>query len=345
MNQRIKWIDYLKGFLILTVMFGHTFGIPNALKVYIYSFHMPLFFILSGYTMSVEKYSFKEFLAKKFKALILSGLIFMIPLSMWEIYLLHFRTFTVDGFINGVLLGIRGGDLGIPWFLVCLFVCELILYIMIKGIKDDKCTLLLVTMLSIANYMYIRFIGSPFKSKVLPFCFDIVGISILLIYIGYFIKQKKFEIKKDRNLYMINFFAISICTCILNYIKAGERVDIYTYRIGSYLLFMVSAISGSIACIMLFKKIRKAKILEYIGKNSLIYYVFHYTLFVTFTKILIELKVREFLFSPILSAIYIVAGVILIAPIVQLINWVKAKKLRKISKLQTINLYVKKLEN
>lgn len=345
MNQRIKWIDYLKGFLILTVMFGHTFGIPNVLKVYIYSFHMPLFFILSGYTMSVEKYSFKEFFTKKFKSLILPGLIFMIPLSMWEICFLKFRRFTVKGFIDGVLLGIRGGDLGIPWFLVCLFVCEVILYIMIKEVKNDKFTLLLVVILSISNYMYIKFIGSPFKSKILPYCLDIVGICMLFIYIGYFIKQRKFEIKKERNLYMINFFIVSICTCILNYIKTGYNVDIYTYKIGRYLLFMIFAISGSIAFTMLFKKIRKARILEYIGKNSLLYFILHYTLFITFTKTLLELGVREFIFSPILSVGYIVVGVIVITPIVQLINWVKAKKLKKISKLQTINLYVKNLEN
>jgi len=60
MNQRIKWIDYLKGFLILTVMFGHTLGIPNILKVYIYSFHMPLFFFLSG--MLYKKRGCKELL-------------------------------------------------------------------------------------------------------------------------------------------------------------------------------------------------------------------------------------------------------------------------------------------
>lgn len=77
---------------------------------------------------------------------------------------------------------------------------------MIKGIKNDRSTLLLTTMLFIANYMYLRFIGSPFKSKVLSFCFDIVGISMLFIYIGYFLKQRKIEIKKDRISYIVNFF-------------------------------------------------------------------------------------------------------------------------------------------
>lgn len=116
--------------------------------------------------------------------------------------------------------------------------------------------------------------------------------------------------------------------------KTGERIDIYNNRIGSYLLFMISAISGSFALILLFKKIRKAKILEYIGHNSLIYYILHFTLFVAFTQILIKLNVREFLFSLILSVIYRVAGVILIAPIIEFLNFLKSKKLRKIKKIK-----------
>lgn len=77
MNQRIKWIDFVKGFLILTVMLGYTLGCPNIIKVYIYSFHMPLFFILSGYTLSIEKYLFSSFLPIIY---IVNGILLIIPI-------------------------------------------------------------------------------------------------------------------------------------------------------------------------------------------------------------------------------------------------------------------------
>lgn len=345
MNQRIKWIDYLKGFLILTVMLGHTLGCPKGILVYIYSFHMPLFFLLSGYTMSVNKYTFKEFFKKKFKTLIIPGIIFTIPISIVEICFLKFKTFSFKSLIKGVAFGIRGEQLGIPWFLVCLFISEILLYIIIKGVKNYKHSFVLIIMLSIANYVYLNFMGIPLYNKKLPYCIDVVGMAMLFIYIGYIMKENKFEIKRDRTLYMISFFVVSICTCILNYNKVGYRVDFYTYAFGSYILFMLSAISGSFALIMLFKKIRKAKILEYIGKNSLIYYIFHYTLFVAFTKILLELGVREAIFSKMLSVVYVITGIIFIIPVVEGINLIKSKKLKKIKKVQQINTYIGRLEN
>ena len=54
MKQRIAWIDNLKAFLILLVVLGHCIqdsglGDDSLLYRFIYSFHMPLFFAVSGY--------------------------------------------------------------------------------------------------------------------------------------------------------------------------------------------------------------------------------------------------------------------------------------------------------
>lgn len=51
MRQRIQWIDIAKGIAILAVVIGHTLG-PYSGKFFgslIFAFHMPIFFILSGY--------------------------------------------------------------------------------------------------------------------------------------------------------------------------------------------------------------------------------------------------------------------------------------------------------
>ena len=59
---RITWIDATKGYAIWLVVFGHVLGgamargwlsaadgdAPKLIYDYIYSFHMPLFFIISG---------------------------------------------------------------------------------------------------------------------------------------------------------------------------------------------------------------------------------------------------------------------------------------------------------
>lgn len=49
MKQRFDHIDIAKGIGILMVIVGHCGSLPSILSRFIFSVHMPLFFILSGY--------------------------------------------------------------------------------------------------------------------------------------------------------------------------------------------------------------------------------------------------------------------------------------------------------
>lgn len=62
MKERIAYIDRLKGFAILLVVIGHVIQFlycpdkfdDNAVFRFIYSFHMPLFFVLSGWVTNMK---------------------------------------------------------------------------------------------------------------------------------------------------------------------------------------------------------------------------------------------------------------------------------------------------
>ena len=53
-SQRVEWIDCAKGITMLLVILGHS--VYGSLRGVIFSFHMPLFFIMSclTYRMSVD---------------------------------------------------------------------------------------------------------------------------------------------------------------------------------------------------------------------------------------------------------------------------------------------------
>lgn len=52
-KKRIEYIDIAKGICILLVVLGHELTWNDALRYFIYSFHIPMFFALSGMVMVV----------------------------------------------------------------------------------------------------------------------------------------------------------------------------------------------------------------------------------------------------------------------------------------------------
>ena len=70
--KRINYTDIAKGIGIILVIFGHTLrGVPGLVN-FIYSFHVPLFFVISGFFYSPSKNdNTKLFILKKVKTLLI----------------------------------------------------------------------------------------------------------------------------------------------------------------------------------------------------------------------------------------------------------------------------------
>ena len=67
-KRKEVWCDSAKGIVILLMIIGHMPNyIPHAVREIIYSFHMPFFFIISGYWYKKGKYQLKEYFFKKIK--------------------------------------------------------------------------------------------------------------------------------------------------------------------------------------------------------------------------------------------------------------------------------------
>lgn len=103
--NRIEWIDRMRGLAIMLVVTGHLLqfnGIPtsNAAFEWIYSFHMPLFFAISGYcaamfTHIVSASDLKKFVLRKLVAIAL-------PLYVWTLF--------VDNVVLKETIGMLGAD-------------------------------------------------------------------------------------------------------------------------------------------------------------------------------------------------------------------------------------------
>lgn len=93
-NNRISYIDQLKGITIFLVVLGHLIehnaGRNNFLWTFIYSFHMPLFMFISGYlanvTFKIDHLNFSNivlFIGKKSRTLLL-------PFLSWGVLIPYF---------------------------------------------------------------------------------------------------------------------------------------------------------------------------------------------------------------------------------------------------------------
>lgn len=130
-KQRIAYIDLVKGIGILCVLFGHLIPNDGIVKPAIYSFHMPLFFILTGILLKKESIQIK--VSKKFHQVI-------IPYIVWGLIFSSFSFSKLALILYGTNESlIIAGSNGMLWFLVASFFASIIasFFINIKYIRES----------------------------------------------------------------------------------------------------------------------------------------------------------------------------------------------------------------
>ena len=99
-TERKAYIDILKGILIILVVVGHAVKGDTAVHQFIYWFHMPAFFMVSGYLYKERPFD-KEWMLKMMRAYVLPYFAFCLAI---------FAVFRFE-FLPKYLLRItRGGD-------------------------------------------------------------------------------------------------------------------------------------------------------------------------------------------------------------------------------------------
>lgn len=147
-KERLKSVDIAKGIGIILVVWAHARG-PGS--TWIYQFHMPLFFLISGYLFN-SKTSIREFVIRKIKSLYL-------PFVIWNSAIILFHTlwnlftsrptvlYTTKAVIKTVLLLDKDNQfLGATWFLGALFIMS-VLYKFSDVMIEWKYKRVLITMI------------------------------------------------------------------------------------------------------------------------------------------------------------------------------------------------------
>lgn len=274
MNEgRIEWMDVARGIGMLLVIIGHSrMGFSSKI---VGTFHMPLFFMLAGMTFNIQKYeNIKILISKKIISLGIPYVLFSV-LRMFRRAILNgigYRNYDLLKGIIGIFLGsIRNTeyDTGL-WFLTCIFVVQIISYIIIKQLKNKIVILGVgVVLFIVGGCVCIYF---PIN---LPFNADSACVALIFFLIGSVFRED-FVCKRR----MSYFFGALLCMTVNIFISACYT-NFYSVAIGMWedsyqnlMMFFISGCFGSLGIIYM-GKIFSGNFIKVLGKNSLYFYCMH----------------------------------------------------------------------
>ncbi|MCD8011746.1 MAG: acyltransferase family protein [Lachnospiraceae bacterium] len=157
-TKRIKEYDVAKGIGILLVVIGHALPTDSYWRVFIYSFHMPLFFFLSGLVMKdATLITIKESFLEE-KKLIASYLFWSALYLAFDVFVkfLILKTISVNILFWHIYQTVTLFGISVLWFLASLILGKVITKCIAIIFKTDEARLLVAivifTISSIAAY-------------------------------------------------------------------------------------------------------------------------------------------------------------------------------------------------
>ena len=136
MKKRITYFDLAKGIGIILVVLGHMENINTGLRVWISSFHMPLFFVVSGMLMAAKNevslcpdndvIDMKALTIKKAKGILVPYFWFSLIYVPIDIMNLYIDNVTPHTFVQNLLDSLTLSGISVMWFLPALFIAEVV---------------------------------------------------------------------------------------------------------------------------------------------------------------------------------------------------------------------------
>ena len=275
-TQRLHWIDWSKALLIYLVVLAHYSNISPMVDNLICAFHMPAFFMISGYLHKPIAPSLS--IAKNFKRLIVPALLF--SLLCWGYYtglmLIKHTPFSWDEYIYKPLLGIIRYDrphvsppCGVIWFLQVLFICQVVIDVFVR--KGYKTLIALSLTCIVATAIWY---GMGIDDKRNLFFLQRTCASLPFVILGFMAKEKNW-LRRPSQTY---WFPIILAVLYIVGVIYNGRVGIATWRFGhSAVLFFLIATIGCFSFFLFVNKIKNGggKLLITISNGTIVILCLH----------------------------------------------------------------------
>jgi fucose 4-O-acetylase-like acetyltransferase len=300
--NRIAYLDVAKGIGILLVVLGHNYiriSVPE-LGSFVFSFHMPFFFLLSGMLFNPD-YPLPVLFKRRFETLIRPYIATIFLLYFVYFFFTDLKWITL---LRRVVRSFYASGNYIEWaqlwFLPHLFILNLfagVLFLLFYG--RIKWLWLRVLFLAAMLWAGVAFLPVYYMDEVtiagqtivldgLPASADLLLVTATYFLIGYELRQRVPE------AFFASFWTLAISGMMLVSLNVffPYRMDLFFRTYDSVIVNTLEALSGSIFLLSLSSRIARNQnwlfaILKYFGQITILLLIFHQpTETITFGRIL-----------------------------------------------------------
>ena len=305
-KHRILWIDYMKAICITLVVIGHACDNQTVLN-FIYAFHVPCFFVISGYfEKDIRSINCGLKIKSSIRRLIVPYFFFSLVglTTCWISPYVHPELYYNVDFSHSIINAIVGmlimDDYVTPWsylpvvplwFLVSLFTCNVLLAILSK-ILSNNCAWTRNVLLA----TFVIALCALYQPQIHYFSIDSSALGFIFYFSGYVLRRMTLKLEKLNIVLMIVLIPVAaILLMALSQINGFVSIDGgHTGRF--FGLFLVNAFLGVLLCALLAlfmeRIFKRLPILSVVGESTLCILGLHYSVLYMMKFLLAMCKVN-----------------------------------------------------
>jgi len=189
------WVDVAKALALVLVVIGHPVG-DTVYAKYIYWFHMPAFFLLSGYLFRpLDSWAaFRVWLVKRCRELLVPYGAYLTVITLVRYYFVYRYLHIIEASflwkdLKEVLFGGRmiGGYYTVFWFFTCLFATQVLFALIVLMFRNGRAVLAVVAIAYLVAHLEAWWITA--HAILVPWNLDVALIAVAYYAIGYYGKK------------------------------------------------------------------------------------------------------------------------------------------------------------
>ncbi|MCR4684625.1 MAG: acyltransferase family protein [Lachnospiraceae bacterium] len=302
-TKRLPYLDMVKGLGIILVVLGHIEYISDPLRTWISSFHMPVFFIVSGLLIchkNEDALPFKTILTKKSHGILIPYFWFSLLYLVIDIFNVCFGKITRPDFIKNQIASVTFYGSSVLWFLPALFLAEIGFLFLHKKLPK-YISIPLILLLAILAYCLELSVRPVYEASS-----DALLITTLIDFLRVFLRGALFMsfvcfafhlyplLTKGERFSILQLIA-GIVFFVLNLAlsQINGCVDTHFLKLNNVPLFYLCAVLGSVSLILICKNLSPKYLgpLMFFGKNSLVVMTTHLNTYILYFAQLIAWQI------------------------------------------------------